>query len=167
MFDPLKPHFYIVKLGFTGVYIIFLFPLKNVDCMYSLEQPLTSTHNLCFEEKYENYQKFLSENFHIFNIFEQACFRYEQIHVIRFRTRWINDRQRRLWSDRATCSICSGDTLFTLAWYLCMICVNTVFPWDIKLLFLGFEMHVPVDDVLFLSLRKMGFDVSSELRLSR
>ena len=22
--DPLKPHFYIVKLGFTGVYIIFL-----------------------------------------------------------------------------------------------------------------------------------------------
>ena len=26
--DPLKPHFYIVKLGFTGVYIIFLFLLK-------------------------------------------------------------------------------------------------------------------------------------------
>ena len=23
-FDPLKPHFYVVKLGFTGVYIIFL-----------------------------------------------------------------------------------------------------------------------------------------------
>ena len=23
-YDPLKPHFYIVKLGFTGVYIIFL-----------------------------------------------------------------------------------------------------------------------------------------------
>ena len=23
-FDPFKPHFYIVKLGFTGVYIIFL-----------------------------------------------------------------------------------------------------------------------------------------------
>ena len=23
-FDPLKPHFYIVKLGYTGVYIIFL-----------------------------------------------------------------------------------------------------------------------------------------------
>ena len=23
-FDPLKPHFYTVKLGFTGVYIIFL-----------------------------------------------------------------------------------------------------------------------------------------------
>ena len=23
-FDPFKPHFYIVKVGFTGVYIIFL-----------------------------------------------------------------------------------------------------------------------------------------------
>ena len=23
-FDPLKPHFYIVKLGFIGVYIVFL-----------------------------------------------------------------------------------------------------------------------------------------------
>ena len=23
-FDPLKPHFYVVKLGFTGVYIIFI-----------------------------------------------------------------------------------------------------------------------------------------------
>ena len=28
-FDPLKPHFYIVKLGFTGVYIIFLILLKT------------------------------------------------------------------------------------------------------------------------------------------
>ena len=27
--DPLKPHFYIVKLGFTGVYIIFLILLKK------------------------------------------------------------------------------------------------------------------------------------------
>ena len=35
-FDPLKPQFYIVKLGFTGVYIIFLFLLKNIDCGYAL-----------------------------------------------------------------------------------------------------------------------------------
>ena len=35
-FHPFKPHFYIVKLGFTGVYIIFLFLLKNIDCGYSL-----------------------------------------------------------------------------------------------------------------------------------
>ena len=42
-FDPLKPHFYIVILGFTGVYTIFLFIfflfflLKHIDCGYSLE----------------------------------------------------------------------------------------------------------------------------------
>ena len=29
-FDPLKPRFYKVKKGFTGVYIIFLFLLKNI-----------------------------------------------------------------------------------------------------------------------------------------
>ena len=40
-FDPLKPHFYITKLGLTGVYIVFLFflLLKNIKCEYSLEPP--------------------------------------------------------------------------------------------------------------------------------
>ena len=38
-FDPLEPHFYIVKLGFTGVYIIFLISAQNIDCGYSLEPP--------------------------------------------------------------------------------------------------------------------------------
>ena len=36
-FDPLNPHFYIVKLGFTGVYIIFLISAQNIDCGYTLE----------------------------------------------------------------------------------------------------------------------------------
>ena len=38
-FDPREPHFYIVKLGFTGVYIIFLISAQNIDCGYSLEPP--------------------------------------------------------------------------------------------------------------------------------
>ena len=38
-FDPLKPHCYIVKLGFTGVYIIFLITARNINCGYSLEPP--------------------------------------------------------------------------------------------------------------------------------
>ena len=38
-FDPLKPHFYIVKLGFTGYTLFFLFLLQNIDCGYSLEPP--------------------------------------------------------------------------------------------------------------------------------
>ena len=66
-FDPLKPHFYIVKLGFTGVNIIFRIVLKNTHCGTHwnrlIEAVLTSTHNLCFEQKYEKYQNFLSENF--------------------------------------------------------------------------------------------------------
>ena len=36
-FDPFKPQFYIVKLGFTGVYIIFLIFVKNINFGYSLE----------------------------------------------------------------------------------------------------------------------------------
>ena len=38
-FDPLKPHFYTVKLGFTGVYIIFLISAQNIDCGHLLEPP--------------------------------------------------------------------------------------------------------------------------------
>ena len=38
-FDPLKPHCYVVKLGFTGVYIIFLISAQNTNCGYSLEPP--------------------------------------------------------------------------------------------------------------------------------
>ena len=56
-FDPLKPHFYIVKLGFRGVYIIFL--LKNIDCGYSLELPQRG-----IEQTYEKYQIFFSEICH-------------------------------------------------------------------------------------------------------
>ena len=33
-FDPLKPHFYIVKLGFTGVYIIFSSPEQKLRVSY-------------------------------------------------------------------------------------------------------------------------------------
>ena len=82
---PPQPHFYIVKLGFTRVYIIFLISARNIDCGYSLEPPrrggsneygeavLTSTHNLCFELKYEKYQSFLSENFQILEVKFSIC----------------------------------------------------------------------------------------------
>ena len=36
---PLTPHFYIAELGFTGVFIFFLFLLLNIDCGYLLEPP--------------------------------------------------------------------------------------------------------------------------------
>ena len=56
-FAPLNL-FYTVKLGLQGYKLIFLFLLKNGEAV------LTSTHILCFKQKYENYQNFLSESFH-------------------------------------------------------------------------------------------------------
>ena len=34
-----KPHFYVVKLGFTWVNIIFIIFAQNIDCGYLLEPP--------------------------------------------------------------------------------------------------------------------------------
>ena len=45
---PLTPHFYKVKLGFTGVFFFFLFLLQNIDCG-------------------EKYSKFSSENEHFYS----------------------------------------------------------------------------------------------------
>ena len=44
--DPLKPYFYIVKLGFRGVYIVFLISAQ----------------------KYEKYHSFLSDNFQFLEV---------------------------------------------------------------------------------------------------
>ena len=80
-FEPSKPHFYIVKLGFTGVYIIFLISAQNIDCEYSLEPPrrggsneyprvLTNTQGTLWntsrysKQKYEKKSEFLSELFY-------------------------------------------------------------------------------------------------------
>ena len=57
-FDHLKVHFCIVKLGFTGVYIIFLISAQNLDCGYSLELPhrggSNEYHNLGGSNEYHN-----------------------------------------------------------------------------------------------------------------
>ena len=82
-FDPLKPHFYIVKLMFTGVYIIFLISAQKYRLWYSLEPPGRGGSNeypqSMFWAEIWNISEFLSENFQFlvvrFSIyFEQACF---------------------------------------------------------------------------------------------
>ena len=39
IFEPIKPHFYIVKLEFTGYTLFFVFLVKNIDYGYPLEPP--------------------------------------------------------------------------------------------------------------------------------
>ena len=67
-FDPLKPHFYIVKLGFTGLYIIFLIFAWKHRLWVLVRTASPSTHNLYFEQKYEKYQSFLSEKFQFLEV---------------------------------------------------------------------------------------------------
>ena len=66
-FDPLTP-FYIVKLGCTGVNIIFLFLLQNIDCGYSLDPP----HNMYQQSMFLSRNKrnninFSFENYHFYS----------------------------------------------------------------------------------------------------
>ena len=67
-FDPLKPQFYIVKLGFTGVYIIFLISAQKHRLWYSLEPPRRGGSNeypqSMFWAEVWKISGFLSKNFH-------------------------------------------------------------------------------------------------------
>ena len=56
-FDPRKPHFY------RGTHY-FLICIKTIDNVYSLEPP--STHNLYFEQKYENISFIFTWKFSVF-----------------------------------------------------------------------------------------------------
>ena len=61
-FDLLKPYFYIIKLGFTGVFVIFLIFAQKHRLWVHIRT--ASLSNLCFEQEFEKYLYFLSENFH-------------------------------------------------------------------------------------------------------
>ena len=50
-FDPIKPHFYIIKLGFTGVYIIFLIYAQKRGGSNEYQQSMLWAEN----EKYQNF----------------------------------------------------------------------------------------------------------------
>ena len=66
--DPLKPHFYIVKLGFTGVHIISLISAQKHRLWYSLEPPRRGGSN-----EYPQ-SMFLSRNKKIIRIFYLKIF---------------------------------------------------------------------------------------------
>ena len=77
MLTPLKPHFYIVKLGFTGVYIIFLISAQTHRLWYSLEPPRRGRSNeysqsMFLSRNMKKYQNFLSEDFQFFFLGEMV-----------------------------------------------------------------------------------------------
>ena len=90
-FDPLKPCFYIVKLEFTGVYIIFLFLLKNIGCGYSLELPYWGGSKeypqSMFRAEIWNISEFLSENFH-FLVVKLSIYLEKHVFVMRRQFAW-------------------------------------------------------------------------------
>ena len=89
-FDPLKPHFNIEKLGFTGIQIIFLISSQKHTLLVLVRTVSPRrANNLCFAQKIENYQSFLSENFQFLEgkcsiYLNRRVFRYIQHSVVFF-----------------------------------------------------------------------------------
>ena len=70
---PLKPHFYIAKLGYAGVCLFFLFLLQNIDCGYSSELPRRGGSNeypqsVFLSKNKKNIEIFLLKVFNFYNL---------------------------------------------------------------------------------------------------
>ena len=85
---PLKPHFYVEKLGYAGVYIFFLFLLQNIDCGYSLEPPRRGGSNeypqsmFWSKNKKNIYKKKNLLKIFIFYKFKNHCILHGQVFVM-------------------------------------------------------------------------------------
>ena len=99
-FDPLKPRFYIIKLGFTGVYINFLISAQNHRLWV-----LTSTHNFCFEQTYKNYQNFPSESF-LFLVVKFLIYSNRSVFVMRSSFCHLSIETTSLGEERAGLCFC-------------------------------------------------------------
>ena len=65
---PFNP-FYIVKLGFTWIYVIFLFSAQKPRLWVFVRTASSSEYPQPTEQKFENYQNISSESFHFFFFF--------------------------------------------------------------------------------------------------
>ena len=66
-FDPIKPHFYTLKLGFTGVYINFLISVQKYR-LWVLVRTASKKYSQSVLSRNMKYQNFSSEIFHFFGI---------------------------------------------------------------------------------------------------
>ena len=78
-FDPLKPHFYIVKLGFTGVYIIFLISSQKHRLWVLIR---TAYPQSMFWAEILLISEFLSENFQFLVVKFSIYLRYRRVFVM-------------------------------------------------------------------------------------
>ena len=71
-------------MGFTGVYIIFHISAQkhSTHLNHLIKEVLMSTHNLCFEQKYEKYQNFLSENSHFLQVVKFSVYLNRHVFVM-------------------------------------------------------------------------------------
>ena len=111
--DPLKPHFYIVKLGFTGVYLIFRISAQNIDCGYSLEPPRRGGSNeypqsLIWAEIWK-ISEFLSKNFQ-FLVVKFSVYLDRLVFVMKFST------ENNLSRDVKDCTMSHGCAFGMSAW---------------------------------------------------
>ena len=78
---PLIPHFYIVKLGYAGVYLFFLFLLQNIDCGYSLEPPRRVLTIYVLSKNKKNIKNFLLKFFNFYNL-KNLCILHGRVFVV-------------------------------------------------------------------------------------
>ena len=135
--DPLKPHFYIVKLGFTEVYIIFLIFAQNIDCGYLLEPPRrggsNEYHNLyvlskiyVLSKSMKNIRVFLSEIFQFLEV-KLSIYLNRRVFVMAIvvvsadgtRTRWLS-WMRRPTGDQEVAGSTPAEVGNILSWRLIM-----------------------------------------------
>ena len=86
-----KPHFYIVKLGFTGVYIIFLISAQKHRLWVLVKPPWRGGSNAylhsMLEQKYEKISEFLSENLQ-FLVVKFSIYLSRHVFVMEFEKPW-------------------------------------------------------------------------------
>ena len=135
-FDPLTPHFYIVKLGFTGVCIIFLMSAQNIDCGYSLEPPHRGGSN-----EYPQ-SMFWAKNMKNIRIFYLKIFIFL---VVKF---WV-------YLNRHVFIMLFATILLFFFFFFFFVCVCVFFVFFLFILFFFFFTKIPICYNGYFEIQKM------------
>ena len=117
---PLEHLFYIVKVGFTGVYLFFLFLLQNIDCGYSLEPPRRGGSNVypqsMFRAKIRKISKKIStENFQFLQL-KNLCILHGRVFIMKHNIRLRFEVTILLLSSTSYCQLCTIYRILIFGW---------------------------------------------------